>query len=71
MALTKLQKHLALTLKCLGVSIEVGLPIMLYLKTEEEQAELARFILDNLDCKPSEKEIIDKVSDILNAHPGE
>ena len=71
MALTKLQKDLALTLKHLGVPIEVGFPIMHYLKTEEEQAELALFILDNLERRPSVEEIIDKVSEILNTHSEE
>ena len=69
MALTSLQKDLALTLKSLGIPFEVGLPVMLYLETEEEQVELARFLLENLERKPSAEEIVNKVSEILNSEP--
>ena len=53
-------------LKSLGVSFSVALPTMLYLETEEEQAELAMFLLDNRERRISEGEIIAKVSEILN-----
>ena len=63
--LSKLQEALANALIYLGVPLSVGLPIMLCLETEEEQAELAQFLLDNLERRPSVGEIDAKVSEIL------
>ncbi len=63
--LTELQEALANALIYLDVPLSVGLPIMLCLKTEEEQKELAQFLLDNLERRPSVGEINAKVEEIL------
>ena len=64
--MTQLQEALTLALKHLDVPLSLGLAIMLSLKTEEEQAELAVFLRDNLERRPSAAEIDAKVSEILN-----
>ncbi len=66
MAITALQQALAQALISLEVPLSVGLPIMLCLETEEEQRELAQYLLDNLERRPSVGEIDAKVSEILN-----
>ena len=64
--MTELQESLVLVMKGLNVPFSVVLPTMLSLETEEEQLELARFLLDNRGRKLSEGEIDSKVSEILN-----
>ena len=66
MAMTILQEALVEALKFLGVPLSVGLPTMLVLETEEEQRELAQYLLDNLDRRPSGGEIRAKVEEILS-----
>lgn len=66
-SITELQEALANALISLGVPLSVGLPIMLCLETEDEQVELAQFLLDNLERRPSVGEIDAKVREILGA----
>ena len=63
---TELQEGLIEALKYLGVPLSVGLPTMLCLESVQEQRELAQYLLDNLERKPSVEEIQAKVEEILN-----
>ena len=44
---------------------------MLYLETEEEQAEFAMWLLNKWEQGITEGQIVNKVSEILNAHSDE
>ena len=67
--MTQLQESLAKMLIALGVPLSTELPTMLYLETEQEQLELAQYLLDNLELKPSVEEIREKVEEILSTEP--
>ena len=67
--MTKLQEALTKALKHLGVPISIALPTLLCLETEEEQLELAQYLRENLERKPSVGEIEAKVREILNSAP--
>ncbi len=67
--MTDLQESLVKVMKGLNVPFSVALPTMLSLETEEEELELARFLLDNRGRKLREGEIVDKVSEILSTRP--
>ena len=69
--LSELQNLLIEFLKSLGISLEIILPVMLYLEAEEEQAEFAMWLLNKWEQGITEGQIVDKVSDILNAHSEE
>ena len=64
--LSELQSLLIKFLKSLGISLEIIFPVMLYLETEEEQAEFAMWLLSKWEHGISEGEIVNKVSEILN-----
>ncbi len=67
MILSELQENLIEVLKHLNVPLNVAFPVMLYLETEEQQAQLGRFLLDNLERKPTGEEILRKACEILNS----
>ena len=69
MMLSELQNLLIEFLKSLGIRLEIILPVMLYLETEEEQAEFAMWLLSRWEQGVSEGEIVNKVSEILNFEP--
>ena len=65
--LTKLQEALVRALKYLRIPVEIVLPVMLCLKTEAQQRELARWLRDNLERRPGAEEVVEKTSEILNS----
>ena len=64
--MTNLQESLVTVMKGLNMPFSVVLPTMLSLETEEEELELARFLLDNRGRELREGEIVNKVSQILS-----
>lgn len=65
--LTGLQEDLIDALKSLNIPIEISFSIMMSLETVESQVELARWLRDNLERRPSAEEIVNKTSEILNS----
>ncbi len=65
--LSELQNLLIDFLKSLDISLEIILPVMLYLETEEEQAEFAMWLLSVWKQGVTEGQIVNKVSEILNS----